>query len=44
LTGTGKTVNLAFRVPAEILDIINGVTAMGHLNPTEHPAPKTIAK
>jgi hypothetical protein len=44
LTGTGKTVNLAFRVPAEILDIINGVAAMGHLNPTEHPAPKTIAK
>lgn len=32
VSGTGKTASIAFTIPPEILDIINGVAAMKHLN------------
>ncbi len=32
LTGTGKTVSLAFRVPPELLDLINGIGALRNLS------------
>ena len=32
VSGTGKTASVAFTIPPEILDIINGVAAMKHLN------------
>jgi hypothetical protein len=34
VSGAGKTATLAFTIPPEVLDIINGVAAMKHLNET----------
>lgn len=40
LTGTGKTVQLSFAVPSEILEGLNGIAGLMNLNKPSAPTPK----
>ena len=44
VTGTGKSVSVSFTVPAELLDILNGIAGFNHLNQPSQRKPSGIAK